>query len=360
MTRGATQFVGALTFESLTHRHVVIDVMELLPDSQIGHVAMAKRANLFLIAPATAHTIAKIAHGFADDPVSATALDTRAPLVIAPAMETGMWENVVTQDNIGLLKKRGAILIEPSVGHLASGASGKGRFADVDDIFDTVRGVLGRSGELANRKIVVTAGGTQEPIDPVRVIANHSSGKMGFALAECARDRGACVTLIGGVTQLRIPNGVEYVSAPSARQMRDAVLDEIKDADALVMAAAVADFRPTQAAEQKIKKGSAETLTIELIKNPDIVGEVGKSPQRPAIVIGFAAETENLIENARTKLESKNLDLIVANPVPQTFGSELDQATLIARDDSVRELPPLPKEDLAERILDFIVERLQS
>lgn len=362
MTREATLFVGALTFESLTHRHVVTDVMELLPDSQIGHVAMAKRAHLFLIAPATAHTIAKIAHGLADDAVSATALDTRAPLVIAPAMETGMWESVVTQDNVALLKKRGAIIVEPSVGHLASGASGKGRFANLEDIVDVVRITLGRNGDLANRKIVVTAGGTQEPIDPVRVIANHSSGKMGFALAECARDRGACVTLIGGVTQLRVPHGVEYVSAPSARQMRDAVLDEIAraDADVLVMAAAVADFRPAQAAEQKIKKGSAETLTIELVKNPDIVAEVGRSPQRPAIVIGFAAETQNLIENARAKLESKNLDMIVANPVPQTFGSELDQATLIARDDSVRELPPLPKEELAERILDFIVGRMQN
>ena len=369
MTREATMFVSAMTLESLTHRHVVTDVMELLPDSQIGHVAMAKRADVFVIAPATAHTIAKIAHGFADDAVSATALDTRAPLIIAPAMETGMWENVVTQDNVATLKTRGATIVEPGVGHLASGLSGRGRLADVDDIVDAIRAILGRNGDLANRKIVVTAGGTQEAIDPVRVIANHSSGKMGFAMAEAARDRGAHVTLIGGVTHLRVPHGVEFISAPSARAMRDAVMDEIVNADMLVMAAAVADFRPAQAAEQKIKKGSAETLTLELVRNPDILREVSEwkkskgtegnavSPLAPRplpLVIGFAAETQDLLANARAKLESKNLDLIVANPVPQTFGSELDQATLIARGGDVTALPPMKKEDLAEKILDLV------
>ncbi len=367
MTREATRFVGAMTFESLTHRHVVTDVMELLPDSQIGHVAMAKRADVFVIAPATAHTIAKLAQGFADDAVSATALDTRAPLIIAPAMETGMWENVVTQDNVSKLKARGAMIVEPSSGHLASGASGKGRLAEVDDIVDTIRAVLGRTGDLANRKIVVTAGGTQEAIDPVRVIANHSSGKMGFAIAQAGRDRGARVALIGGVTHLRVPLGVEFVSARSAREMRDAVMDEIVDADVLVMAAAVADFRPAQAAEQKIKKGNAETFTLELVRNPDILKEVaewkgkkgnkGNNALSPAtrhspLVIGFAAETQDLLENARAKLESKNLDLIVANPVPQTFASDLDQATLIARGGALTALPPMKKEELAEKILD--------
>jgi phosphopantothenoylcysteine decarboxylase/phosphopantothenate--cysteine ligase len=366
MTRETTLFVSAMTFESLTHRHVVTDVMELLPDSQIGHVAMAKRADVFVIAPATAHTIAKIAHGFADDAVSATALDIRAPLIIAPAMETGMWENVVTQDNVATLKARGAIIVEPGSGHLASGLSGRGRLADVDDIVDTIRAVLGRIGDLANRKIVVTAGGTQEAIDPVRVIANHSSGKMGFAIAEAARDRGARVTLIGGVTNLRVPHGVEFVSALSAREMHDAVMDEIADADVLVMAAAVADFRPAQAAEQKIKKGSAETLTLELVRNPDILKEVAEHSRhlppapRHLIVIGFAAETQDLLANARAKLESKNLDLIVANPVPQTFGSELDQATLITRGGDVTELPPMQKEELAEKILDFVAAQQTS
>jgi phosphopantothenoylcysteine decarboxylase/phosphopantothenate--cysteine ligase len=362
MTREAAQFVGPLTFESLTHHHVVTDVMTLLPDSQIGHVVLARRADIFVIAPATAHTIAKIAHGFADDVVSATALDTRAPLVIAPAMETGMWENAVTQDNVAKLVARGAVIVEPRVGHLASGASGKGRLADVDDIIDTIRAVLGRGGDLANRKIVVTAGGTQEPIDPVRVIANHSSGKMGFALAEAARDRGARVTLIAGATALRVPRGVEFVSALSAREMRDAVLGAMPDADALLMAAAVADFRPAHAAEQKIKKEKTDRLTLELVRNPDILQEVSRHPSRVTrhlVVVGFAAETQELLANARAKLESKNLDLIVANPVPSAFGSDIDQATLIERGGAVTELPPMAKEDLAEQILDLVAARLK-
>ena len=364
MTREATQFIGPLTFESLTHRPVVTNVMALLPDSQIGHVALAQRADIFVIAPATAHTIAKLAHGLADDAVSATALDTRAPLVLAPAMETGMWEHAATQENVAKLIARGAVIIEPGEGHLASGASGRGRLADLDDIVDTIRAVLGRDGDLARRVIVVTAGGTQEPIDPVRVIANHSSGKMGFALAEAARDRGARVILIAGTTGLRakrVPRGVEFVSAPSARDMRDAVLCAISDADALVMAAAVADFRPAHAAEQKIKKGKTETLTLELVRNPDILQEVSRHPSRVTrhmVVVGFAAETQDLLANARAKLEAKNLDLIVANPVPSAFGSDVDQATLLERSGAVTELPPLAKEELAEKILDFIAARL--
>lgn len=363
MTREATQFVGALTFESLTHRHVVTDVMALLPDSQIGHVAMAKRADVFVIAPATAHTMAKLAHGFADDAVSATALDTRAPLVLAPAMETGMWEHAATQENVATLIARGAVIVQPGEGHLASGASGKGRLADLDDIVDTVRAVLGRGGDLAQKVIVVTAGGTQEPIDPVRAIANHSSGKMGFALAEAARDRGARVTLIAGATALRaqrVPRGIEFVAARTARDMRNAVLRAIVDTDALVMAAAVADFRPEQAAEQKIKKGGAETLTLELVKNPDILADVARHSSRPTLVIGFAAETQELLANARAKLESKNLDLIVANRVPSAFGSDMDQATLITRGGVVTELPPMAKEELAEKILDFVAARLRA
>ena len=250
------------------------------------------------------------------------------------------------------------MIVPPGEGHLASGASGTGRLADLDDIIDTIRAVLGRGGDLARRVIVVTAGGTQEAIDPVRVIANHSSGKMGFALAQAARDRGAQVTLIAGVTARRVPRGVQFISAPSAAEMRAAVLRAMVDADALVMAAAVADFRPEQTADQKIKKGNAETLTLELVRNPDILVQVAKSAQRPALVVGFAAETEDLLAHARAKLESKNLDLIVANAVPSAFGSDIDQATLIARGGAVTALPPLTKEDLSEKILDFVVGRL--
>ncbi|MBI5302203.1 MAG: bifunctional phosphopantothenoylcysteine decarboxylase/phosphopantothenate--cysteine ligase CoaBC [Chloroflexi bacterium] len=364
MTREATQFVGAMTFEALTHRHVVTDVMAMMPDSTIGHVAMAKRADAFVIAPVTAHTIAKLALGLADDAVSATALDTRAPLILAPAMESGMWEHPATQANVATLVARGAILVEPGTGHLASGLSGKGRMADVDDILDIVRATLGRTGDLAGRHIVVTAGGTQEAIDPVRVIANHSSGKMGFALAHAARDRGARVTLIAGVTSLRVPRGITHVSATSARDMRDEVMRAIADADALVMAAAVADFRPAQSAEQKIKKGATETLTLELIKNPDILNEVSnrnsQSAIRNLVVVGFAAETQDLIANARAKLEAKNLDLIVANPVPASFGGDLDQATFIERGGAINALPPMSKDDLAEKILDVVASHLQK
>lgn len=360
MTREATQFVAPLTFESLTHRHIVTDVMELLPNSEIGHVALAKQADLFVIAPVTAHTIAKLAHGFADDAVSATALDTRAQILLAPAMETGMWENAVTQENIEKLKARGVMVIEPGVGHLASGESGKGRLAEVDEIIDVIRATLGRTGDLANRKIVVTAGGTQEAIDPVRVITNHSSGRMGLALAERARDRGALVTLIAGVTGERIPRGIECVHATSAIAMRDAVMSVIGDADALIMAAAVTDFRPAKSAEQKIKKGKEDKLVLELVKNPDILQEVSFALVRRTVLVGFAAETQELIANARAKLEAKNLDLIVANPVPQTFASDMDQATLITRGGVVSELPPMLKEDLAEKVLDFVAEKLKN
>lgn len=363
MTREAAQFITPLTLESLTHRPVVTDVMALLANSEIGHVALGRGADLLLVAPATAHTIAKLALGLADDAVSATALDTRAPLVIAPAMETGMWEHAATRENVQKLAARGAVVVEPDVGHLASGASGLGRLAELDDIIDVVRATLGRDGDLAGRKIVVTAGGTQEPMDPVRVIANHSSGKMGFALAECARDRGARVTLIAGTTALRTPRGMEFMTATQACEMQDAVLGSITDTDALIMAAAVADFRPARAEEQKIKKGDTDTLTLQLVKNPDILRQVKawrEQTHHAMIVVGFAAETQDLVANAQAKLQAKQLDLIVANPVPQSFGSDKEQAILIERGGPVREMPPLTKEELAEEILGFIAKRLQT
>lgn len=358
MTREATMFVGPLTFESLTHRHVVTDVMALLPDSTIGHVAMAHRADIFVIAPATAHMIAKIAHGLADDAVSATALDSRAPLVIAPAMESGMWENAATRENVAKLVARGALIVEPAIGHLASGASGKGRLADLDDIVDTIRMALGKSGDLVDRKIIVTAGGTQEPIDPVRMISNRSSGKMGWALAEAARDRGARVSLIARATGRRVPRGIDYEDAPRACEMRERVLNAMPSADALIMAAAVSDFRPAQAAAVKIKKGTSEGMVLDLVRNPDILHDVAewrRGSSRSPVVVGFAAETNDLLSNARAKLTAKNLDLIVANPVPQSFGGDIEQATLIQKDGSVIELPPLTKEDLADKILDLVV-----
>ncbi|TAH52976.1 MAG: bifunctional phosphopantothenoylcysteine decarboxylase/phosphopantothenate--cysteine ligase CoaBC [Chloroflexota bacterium] len=357
MTDAAAHFVAPLTFESLTHHPVLRDVLALGADSEIEHVSFAKRAHLVLIAPATANTIAKLAHGFANDVISAICLDTRAPILLAPAMETGMWENAATQENIAVLKRRGVIIIEPDAGHLASGASGKGRMAEPSEIIDAVRHVFALDGSMAGKRVVITAGGTREAIDPVRVISNHSSGKMGYALAEEALARGANVALITSVQELPIPYGANVTRVISTRDLFDAVLREGRGADVLIMAAAPADFRPASAAEQKIKKEAAEDLTIHLVRNPDILGEVARVREQnpanaPRVAVGFAAETNDLIDNARAKLERKGLDMIVANPVPQTFGSDNVKATLLLKNHTELDLEPMSKENLAAIILD--------
>ncbi len=274
MTPAATHFVGPLTFESITHLPVVQDVLALGRDSEIEHVALAQRADLLLIAPATANTIAKLALGFADDALSAIALDTRAPIVIAPAMETGMWENWATQENIDRLRARGMTIVEPGIGHLASGASGRGRLAEPGQILAAVRTVFARSGSLSGKRIIVTAGGTQEPIDPVRVITNRSSGKMGTALAQEAVDRGAHVCFIRTQPEIVPPIGAQVHDAGTSEQLRAAVLELVAGADALLMAAAPADFRVRSESEHKIKKENAEQLTLELVRNPDILAEI--------------------------------------------------------------------------------------
>ncbi len=355
MTEAATEFVAPLTFQSITARPVVIEMFKLLRETDIAHVSLARRADVLVIAPATANTIAKLAAGLADNMLTATALATTAPIVVAPAMETGMYENPATQESLARLRQRGVTIIEPGYGRLASGTMGVGRLADIEEIMGTIRMVLGRGGDLAGRKVVVTAGGTQEPIDPVRFIGNPSSGRMGYSLAEAARDRGAVVTLIAGPTTLPKPVGVDFIPVRTAEEMREAVLEATPGADILIMAAAVADYRPASIAGRKIKKGK-ERLTLELVRNPDILAEVA---DRQLLKVGFAAETEDLIENARAKLTEKRLDLIVANPVPASFGGDTIQATLIARDGEVTELPPLPKSELAELVLDRVVELLQ-
>ncbi len=352
MTDAATHFIAPLTFESLTHRPVLRDVLALGADSEIEHVSFAKRADIILIAPVTANTIAKLAHGFANDVISAICLDTRAPILLAPAMETGMWENATTQDNLKILKQRGYWIVEPSAGHLASGASGKGRMAEPQEILDAARHIFARDGSLAGKRVVITAGGTREAIDPVRVISNSSSGKMGYALAEEALSRGANVSLISSIADLPNPYGAESTRVVSTQDLFDAVLRVMHGADVLIMAAAPADFRPALTAEKKIKKEAMAELTIELVRNPDILGEVARvreedSSNAPRLVVGFAAETNDLLENARGKLERKNLDMIVANPVPQTFGSDNVKATLILKNHVELDLQPMTKEDLA-------------
>ena len=359
MTKAATHFVGPLTFESLTHRPVVEDVLALGTDSEIEHVSLAKQADLMLIAPATANTIAKLAHGFADDPVSAIALATRAPILLAPAMETGMWENSATQQNLAVLRGRGVIVVEPESGHLASGAAGRGRLAEVEVILATARTVLASSGPLSGCHIVVTAGGTQEPIDPVRVITNRSSGRMGLALAEEALERGARVSFISASERGEMPLGADITFVRTAEEMCAAVLQIARGAHALIMAAAPADFRPVEVAKAKIKKDKNERLSIDLTRNPDILESVAHLRDQepgiaPRVVVGFAAESENLIQNARQKLETKRLDLIVANPVPQTFGSERIEASLLQANEEIVELEPMGKERLAEVIFDRI------
>ncbi|GAB4471673.1 MAG: bifunctional phosphopantothenoylcysteine decarboxylase/phosphopantothenate--cysteine ligase CoaBC [Anaerolineae bacterium] len=322
MTESAVRFVSPLTFQALTGQPVYTNMWHTETGGGLGthiaHVGLAHQTDLLLIAPATAHTIARLAHGFCDDLLSLTALAARCPLVIAPAMDAGMYDAAATQANIALLRERGAYIAGPAVGRMASGLEGTGRLLEPEEIIGHCRLALGRQGPLRGRHIVVTAGPTREPIDPVRFISNHSSGKQGFALAQAAVDFGADVTLIAGPVSLPTPVGVRRIDVASAREMRDAVLSHAcgqVPADALIMSAAVADFRPAHPETQKIKKERQAAPAIELERNPDILLEVSEQPRRPRAVIGFAAETEDLLANARAKLARKKLDLIVANDV---------------------------------------------
>lgn len=354
MTRAATEFVTSLSFGSITHRPVVTGMFQTTSEFSIEHVALAEVADLVAICPATANTIAKLAAGLADDMLSCTVLATKAPVILAPAMNVGMYQNSVTQENLDKLRSRGVIIVGPAFGRLASGVLGLGRLAEIDEIFGTICQVLGRDGDLACKRVVVTAGGTQEPIDPVRHIGNSSSGKMGYALAEAARDRGAQVVLISAPTSLPTPVGVEVVQVQTALQMRDAVIKAVAQAEVLIMAAAVADYCPKATSKGKIKKG-AEALTIELTKTPDILSEVPGG----LINVGFAAESENLVENARKKLEEKKLDLIVANDITAPgsgFATDTNQVILIDRWGGMENLPLLLKSEVAWRILDKVVQ----
>ncbi|OGN96171.1 MAG: phosphopantothenoylcysteine decarboxylase [Chloroflexi bacterium RBG_13_51_36] len=353
MTEEALQFISPVTFRALAGRPVVTEMFDLASEFSIEHVSLAKAADIVVIAPATANIIAKLAAGIADDILCCTVLATEAPVLIAPAMETNMYTNPITRDNLAKLKARGFVIVDPATGWLASGREGLGRLADINDIIGSIRQVLGRGGDLAGRHIVVTAGGSHEPIDPVRYISNRSSGKMGYALAEAARDRGAKVTLITAPTSLPEPVGIDVVKVGTAQEMRRAVENVASRADALVMAAAVADYRPIKAAKDKIKKGKAG-LTLRMECTPDILGTVkGKF-----VKVGFAAESNNLVENAREKLRQKGLALIVANDITANdsgFGSDTNRVTIIDRKGKVDSLPLLPKREVADRVLDRVV-----
>jgi len=358
MTWEATELVKPLTFQALTGNPVVTEMFEPAPLSGITHVNLADEADIVAIVPATANIIAKIAGGIADDMLTCVVLATKAPVVVAPAMHNNMYVNPITQENIAKLKSRGFIVIPPVHGRLASGAVGKGRLPEITEIMGIIQQTLGRKGDLAGKSIVVTAGGTQEAIDPVRFIGNRSSGKMGYAVAEAARDRGADVTLITTPTSLNSIAGIETVKVQSAKEMKDAVGKAAAKADALIMAAAVADYMPKTTAAQKIKKG-AGSLTLEVVKTSDIISEVkGKF-----LKIGFAAETENLIANARKKLVNKNLDLIVANDVTlkdSGFGADTNKVVIIDKNGKQEDLPLMSKREVADKILDKVGKMLKG
>jgi phosphopantothenoylcysteine decarboxylase/phosphopantothenate--cysteine ligase len=352
MTKEAIQFISPVTFRAITGRSVVTEMFDLASEFSIEHVSLAEAADIVVIAPATANIIAKLAAGIADDMLCCTVLATKAPVLIAPAMETNMYTNPVTQDNLSKLKARDFVIIAPATGWLASGKEGLGRLADINDIIGNICQVLGKGGDLAGKHIVVTAGGTQEPIDPVRYISNRSSGKMGYALAEAARDRGAKVTLITAPTSLPESIGVDVIQVGTAKEMRQAVENVTRLADALIMAAAVADYRPVKAAKDKIKKRKAG-LTLELECTPDILGTVKGN----FIKVGFAAESSNLVANAREKLKQKGLALIVANDITASgsgFGTDTNRVTVIDRKGKIESLPLLAKREVADKVLDRV------
>ena len=358
LTEEAIQFISPVTFRAITGRPVVTEMFDLASEFSIEHISLAKAADVVVIAPATANIIAKLAVGIADDMLCCTVLATKAPVIIAPAMETNMYNNPVTQENLSKLKVRNFVIIGPATGWLASGKEGLGRLADIDDIIRSIRQVLERSGDLASKLIVVTAGGTQEPIDPVRYISNHSSGKMGYALAEAARDRGAEVTLVTAPASLLEPAGVKVVKINTAQEMLRAVEKATRQADALVMAAAVADYRPAKAAKDKIKKGESG-LTLRLECTPDILGSIKGN----FIKVGFAAESSNLVENAKQKRKQKELDFIVANDIIASdsgFGADANRVTIIDRQGKVDSLPLMPKREVADRVLDNVVKLLRK
>ena len=359
LTKSATQFVTPLAFKAITGRNPYLDMFDPAAPEGEAHVELARRAEVMLIAPATASTIARLATGLADNFVALTAIATTAPLLIAPAMDTQMWAHPAVEANVAALRERGAQLIGPVEGRLASGRVGAGRLVEPERIVDEVRARLGREhGDLAGRSIVVTAGGTREAIDPVRYISNHSSGKMGYAIAEAARDRGASVTIVSTVG-LAAPVGVRVVSVSSAMEMQAAVHTACADADVLIAAAAVADYRPATAADQKLKKSAGNAgMAIELTENPHVLGSTPTKSSRGTLVkVGFAAETQNLIENAVAKLKERGARMIVANDVTATdagFGSDDNRVTILDDEGGRADLPLMTKYAVGHAILDRV------
>ncbi|MFC8174707.1 bifunctional phosphopantothenoylcysteine decarboxylase/phosphopantothenate--cysteine ligase CoaBC [Streptomyces sp. NPDC057242] len=363
-TDSALHFVGEATWSALSGNPVSTGVWESV--HEVPHVRIGQAADLVVVAPATADMLAKAAHGLADDLLTNTLLTARCPVVFAPAMHTEMWEHPATRENVATLRRRGAVVVEPAVGRLTGVDTGKGRLPDPGEIFEVCRRVLARGAtapDLAGRHVVVSAGGTREPLDPVRYLGNRSSGKQGYALARAAAARGARVTLVEANTGLPDPAGVDVVRVGTAVQLREAVLKAVADADAVVMAAAVADFRPAVYAPGKIKKkGDDGAPVVELVRNPDILAELSADRALPGqVVVGFAAETDDVLANGREKLARKGCDLLVVNEVGErkTFGSEENEAVVLAADGAETPVPYGPKEALAETVWDLVLPRLR-
>ena len=355
LTRGATEFVTPLTFQTLSGRPVATETFNLTQESEIGHINLADSADLFVIAPATANVIGKIAGGIADDLLTTVVMATVAPVLIAPAMNVHMYENPILQENIRKLRRIGYHFLEPAEGYLACGYEGKGRLPEPERILEEIQRLL-KKKDLIGEKLLITAGPNREPLDPVRYISNRSSGKMGYALARAGLRRGAEVTLVSGPTELDPPAGARLIWVTTAAEMRKAVLDEYANCTAVIMAAAVADYHPAQFASKKIKRGEG-AIEIRFEPNPDILKELGAN-KNGKVLVGFAAETEQLIANAEKKLRDKNLDMIVANNVSEAgsgFDGDTNMATILDRGGIVRSLPLMSKDDLADEIYDSLL-----
>ena len=364
LTNSAEKFITPLTFQSVTGRRAYTDKDLWGNEAHVLHVGLGHTADLLVIAPCTANTIAKLAHGQADTLLTVTALASQAPLVIAPAMDGGMFDHPATQENLDTLRKRGTYIIEPAEGHLASGLTGVGRLPETPHLIGHIRLVLGRRGLLAGKKVLITAGGTQEPLDPVRVITNRSSGKQGYAIAQAALDAGAHVTLITTPTALTLPIGAEVIHVESAGQMLEAVTKEFPESDVLIMAAAVADFRPKNVAENKIKKeGGIPQIELEATEDIlKVVAGLRSETKRKQVVAGFAAESQNLLQNASIKLQSKKLDLIAANDISAEdagFAVETNRITLLFADGQKESLSLMSKTEAAEIIVERIAALLE-
>lgn len=356
MTENATQLVSPLTFQTISRNPVMVDMFAEVDEWQPGHISLADKADILVIAPATANIVAKLAHGIADDMLSTTALAVRCPILVAPAMNCHMYDNPIFQENLEILRRHNFAFVEPEYGQLACGYEGKGRLADMEKIIQKIQRLLNTSQDFKGKTILVTAGPTREALDPVRFITNRSSGKMGYAVAEAAVSRGAEVILISGPTALSAPADVELVNVETAIQMRDEVVKYANQADAVIMAAAVSDYRPRDVSPQKIKK-EKDQLTLALERNPDILAELGEDKPSRQLLVGFSMETENLLDNAIRKLKNKNADLMVANDVSQEgagFDVDTNIVWIIDSSGSERKLPLMSKRDVAEVILDEV------